>query len=446
MQEQHPYKITPEQGWSVMLPALDKAMPMERHSRRFVMVWWTAAAVTVAALIMLLVWVNVQPTLPDHSFSGNTAPHNKVENSDPAKAEGPEASPSASSLQAIPSTTEITGAYNTNEKEISSPPVNSKKKSKSYSSQNQIANQGNNENVKGILSNEEVMTQTSITEFTNRDGSTLKDAAEVQDADAVVVAIPNLKIKAFNISETDELELTNFQSTPVATRKRRLIVPTLSAGALAGYENGAGINAMAGVDINILPKLSFTAGAGYSSYQPEASLFNCCRDQGQGSALIRNDLAYHGIGDYLPAESVFNAVGSDLNSFIETIRQWNIQAGLSYDISRRIQLEGGLSLGFGASTRSSYPIVTFDNSAPSTSDPWLVSYDLDDYNVIRSSSAGFYAGISYALSKRFDLYLRVMHSFDHYLETEQYSFANPSSRSDYIRGINVGMRYNLQGP
>ena len=58
MQEQHPYKMTPEQGWARMEPILDQAMPVPQRSRRFILFWWTAAAVIALGLIGYGTWMS----------------------------------------------------------------------------------------------------------------------------------------------------------------------------------------------------------------------------------------------------------------------------------------------------------------------------------------------------------------------------------------------------
>ena len=51
MQEQHPYKMTPEHGWAQMKPILDKEIPVASQSRRFPLFWWSAAAIFTSSII-----------------------------------------------------------------------------------------------------------------------------------------------------------------------------------------------------------------------------------------------------------------------------------------------------------------------------------------------------------------------------------------------------------
>src|SRR5688500_15337595 len=76
MQEQHPYRMTPEQGWSNMTYILDKAMPVDRRSRRPIFLWMAAAAISTAAIIALFVLMN-----PDASNQSSLAKENTQLNS-----------------------------------------------------------------------------------------------------------------------------------------------------------------------------------------------------------------------------------------------------------------------------------------------------------------------------------------------------------------------------
>src|SRR5687767_431391 len=75
MQEQPHYKITPEQGWSQLLTALDKAMPVERRLK-FLPFWWAAAATVIVAIGLL--FLLDQPVSSSYQHTTGTSPNPEV--------------------------------------------------------------------------------------------------------------------------------------------------------------------------------------------------------------------------------------------------------------------------------------------------------------------------------------------------------------------------------
>ena len=69
MQEQPPYKITPDQAWAKMLPVLDKAMPVEKRSRRVIAFWWSAAAVVFIAVMSIINMSDFYQSRNDEAFT-----------------------------------------------------------------------------------------------------------------------------------------------------------------------------------------------------------------------------------------------------------------------------------------------------------------------------------------------------------------------------------------
>ncbi|HEY3386865.1 MAG TPA: hypothetical protein VGK46_10165, partial [Saprospiraceae bacterium] len=79
MQEQHPYKITPDQGWAKMKPILDKAMPEDPNKRRYPAAWWSVSAVVVAAVMSILVF-DTKPSSLEGPFKNETQSLSPVTN------------------------------------------------------------------------------------------------------------------------------------------------------------------------------------------------------------------------------------------------------------------------------------------------------------------------------------------------------------------------------
>src|SRR5687768_13822243 len=82
MQEQRPYKMTPEQGWSQMTVVLDEAMPVARRSRRTLIYWWAAAAVTSFAIIALIALLDINTTPGNQYSSGKSIEVQGTEDAD----------------------------------------------------------------------------------------------------------------------------------------------------------------------------------------------------------------------------------------------------------------------------------------------------------------------------------------------------------------------------
>ena len=452
MQEQHPYKITPEQGWSRMLPVLDQVMPVERRTKRFILFWWTAAAVLTGGLIAMFMLIdsnsNYSPSVANKSHYESLP---STEHQDIPVAKSIESTPSLieSVPQEITQTEEKTLPGGKNETEnklsnLSSPSSKTiaGKKNENVFVQTTIENGIENIDIANNLKASELISE-------------LSSEQEVEPINDIVGPVRmNEELLALPFTEIAELEFeteTLMDIQPDKIRKfdngKNLITPYLSAGVIDGFESGFGVNASAGLNINFLPRLSLTSGVGYTVYSPDSPLFGCACSEDElanSGGLLRDDLGFQGIGNYLPEETVNNASGGQLNSFVSTIRQWQLSAGLKYDLTRRFFTEGGVSFGFGTTAHSSYPIISIDYSAPLSGDQLKISRSFR--NVIKSSTTSVYAGIGYRLSPKTELYASATHSFDHYFLNDASFGADSSERNDYIRGLNIGMRYNLQGP
>ncbi|MEO5906193.1 MAG: hypothetical protein ABIQ11_05670, partial [Saprospiraceae bacterium] len=233
-------------------------------------------------------------------------------------------------------------------------------------------------------------------------------------------------------------------------RANNLLTPHLTVGVMKEFQSGLGAHGGAGLDINVSPRLSLTADVGYSIYNPDVVLFgsNSAELQNQGS-ILKNDLAYEGIGDYLPIEVVNTASGQVISQFVQTVNQWQVSAGIKYDLSRRFFVQAGATYGFGTTSTSKYPIVSNDiNNIPTTGNAIRVENSFDTYDVLKNTTS-VTAGIGYKISPKTEVYAQWSHGLNQYLEGKgEAPLANdPSadrgSGDNYIRGIDFGMRHSL---
>jgi hypothetical protein len=462
MQEQHHYKTTPEQGWSGMLQVLDQAMPVATRQRRFIVFWWAAAAVSTAAIVALFVLLNnnaVQlPAMTKSDVKSNTPAFEKnvPENAASVPAENtnePVAEKNHDNQIASSGNLKTTATATESARSLTNKSINSESPS-SHSSKLVDYIEGEIPSYESTLIVETVAggnENPSVDDHSNTTSPELivdpRSSIDQFRMNEVLASLPLSELAALEYEEEifDDIEparIARFNS------KKNLITPHISAGIIDGFENGIGVHGEVGVNINVLPRLSLTSNVGYNIYSPDATLIGCAcyeEDFADTDGLLRNDLAYQGIGEYLPAETVFNSSGGSLNSFVSTIRQWQFTAGLKYDLSRRFFAEGGVGLGFGTTAHSAYPIITIDNSAPVSGDLLKISHSFG--SVIKSNSTSAYAGIGYRLSSKAELYATATHSFDPYfLDNQSYGGVAASDRKDYIRGMNIGFRYNFQGP
>ena len=191
-------------------------------------------------------------------------------------------------------------------------------------------------------------------------------------------------------------------------------------------------------------KLSLTGNIGFRTYSPKVFPLGSSNQDGfEPSAIVVMDPPYSGIKTYVLGENVNSAADVNaINSLIRTIHQWQVSAGLKYAITRRFFAEGGLSIGFATTAISEYPIVTVNTNASSTDGK--IANSFDSYNVIRSEMTSLYGGIGYKIGAHLDVSAQWSQGLNHYLVNENKSLTSlPQKRIDYIRGLNLGIRYNF---
>src|SRR6188472_4702630 len=87
MPEQAHYKTTSDQGWSQMKIILDQEMPIEKRSRRLIVIWPFAGILLMGLAGLFLLQANASstesniPTVPVQESPGNTLPkqENQIE-------------------------------------------------------------------------------------------------------------------------------------------------------------------------------------------------------------------------------------------------------------------------------------------------------------------------------------------------------------------------------
>lgn len=453
MQEHHPYNMTPDQGWSQMSTILNETMPVERRSRRFILFWWTAAAVVTAALISVFALMNQPETTSHVQFS---KPDTEASNS--SVAEAPVLEPmitnptvpqnSASNSTAgsnIQHKVEITNTSKPYKAQISNPSGPLSKSDKNIVSENlsvvaeitreselnsQIETDIISNEISAVESTEEHTEMETTTQAENRNSSIVEFLPSISDVD--------LEFPAINASP---LEGTLACCAP----GKKLITPHLALGGILGVAQGLGVQGGVGVDINFTQRFSASVDLGYSTFNPDAAIFSGSNDLSFGgpNSILENDATQDGLGTYLPAEEVYNASAQDVSHFVRTIRQWQVGVGLKYDLTRKFFVEGGMALGFGRTSRSTYPIVTSDYFSDPLANNTKVSNSFDDFNVVRSWSASVHGGIGYRPSRHTEIYAQWTQDLQPYLIQNPTNFSSVSKRTDYIQGINIGLRYTL---
>jgi hypothetical protein len=133
-----------------------------------------------------------------------------------------------------------------------------------------------------------------------------------------------------------------------------------------------------------------------------------------------------------------------ITPLVDKITQWQINAGLKWKFSRRFFAEGGLTVGLFTKGFSIYPIAQQD---PLSSAPDLkFQNELNDFDVIRSTTTSLYAGMGYRLGQHFDVFANWNHGLDPYLLNEAgppNADLDSGKRTDFIRGLSLGVRYTL---
>lgn len=493
MQEQHPYKTTPDQAWNHMGSILDREMPVPQHSRRF-LVWWFAAASVIGIIGLTFFLQTGDASLNNlvdqtkHSTKSTIISSKEIDTttSEPSKPSEPtepteptEPSESFESSESIGSTI----SPKKSENYISEPVTDNiqnhardknKKQNlqhdhdgKSSIAENKLLSNSvntphfNNNPKRSQEQSAEPVTENKTAKFiveSNESKSTINQnnvttgSTPVLNSDDQASTLMLREIETINylptltsvISSEENFEITGIEPGNInkINRTKKLITPHIYAAGIAGSQNGLGLSLGAGVDVNISSRLSFNTSLGYQAYKPDAISFALERDflgNAESTAVLQADAA-NGIGTYIPSEVVNKTAGYNIISpFVESVKQWQLSVGCNYDLSSRFSLHTGVAFGFGITATSAFPIVSYSYPAADVN----IENSFESFDILRNNTTSIYAGAGYKIGRKMDLFTSWTHSFDPYLLNEQSEGFNTSKRTDYIRGLSVGIKYTL---
>jgi hypothetical protein len=265
----------------------------------------------------------------------------------------------------------------------------------------------------------------------------------------VTQGIPGLEVDLLSIGERT-VDMTSIESSPLAIvperKKREALGAYVATSAMSGYHAGAAWQGGAGLSIKALPKFRLSAGGSYRTFSPDfrASEQDAAESlDGYGSIVVQDEL-YPGVANYVNDFSLSPSTDYQaVEPLVKTIRQWQIDAGLSYDLSKRWFIQAGASYALQTTAISAVPIL----ADAINFDPAKARFErsLEDYDIIREHMVSLSGGIGYHMGRNLDIYAQVDHSINPYLETEPVSLGaglgTPVERTDYIRGVTLGIKY-----
>ncbi len=195
--------------------------------------------------------------------------------------------------------------------------------------------------------------------------------------------------------------------------------------------------------INFVSRISLDVGLSYHIFKPGISFLpktNSSDLNAETNAVLRNDTLYPEFNTYIPSEALnAQAEGNAIIPFIQSITHWQIGTSLRYSISKHFFVEGGMAFGFATKAKSEYPIVSANVGANLDGTPNIRKSFGN--NIIRAASKSLRGGIGYNLDHHLSLYAGYTHNIHPYLLSSKGK--SVSERKDYIRGLNVGVKYLL---
>lgn len=468
MQEQHHYKTTPDQGWAKMKPMLDEAMPVGNASRRYPFLWWTTTAVVLAGLVGFTLLkdaggegsassvVNkaaIVPVLGQHTKqlnNSNTPVSQPNENREIILSSEPvaPAQPVLEEMELIKPNFDPKPTK-TNSK---SPSPKKTEQKKAVSIPMAMVNEKGVEN--SIIESE------TVTRHSMASNDNLQDHIETNASTEpglittlplrnghVVEALPVLHEVSFNSPEF-QLDPVPYGTVIKSKRQPSFIQPGLAASGFIGQEGGVGGFGGAGVQMNVSRRFCVTSSIGFFTYNPNSALFSGARSLDANAVydpILNYDPTYPGNEIYVEENAINNLTGyNTITPLVDKITQWQINAGLKWKFSRRFFAEGGVTVGLFTKGFSIYPIAQQDflGSTPGLK----FQNELNEFDVIRSTTTSVYAGMGYRLGQHFDVFANWNHGLDPYLLNESGTTnadLDSGKRTDYIRGLSLGVRYTL---
>lgn len=471
MQDQPQYNITPDQGWARLKPALDEAMPTGRSSRRFAW-WWISSIMVLVAVIGFNFFKGVQASsaaLPLPMEKANAGDTRKTMPSTPST--DPAASTPASPSLMPDQTTRTPESQEASQMVI---PSGTKAKRQEAKSTAPAASQNQKTKTKTSTSFQPArvsspmakstmpvfLPEASGPEANNTVGETASLQAQNETTTSeseyatsgrqwsVTSPIPGIDEMALDGARDQEINFSTITANRLKPRPH-LLEPYLYMNALAGINSSSGWSGGAGLQVNIGRKLSLLTAAGYMTYNPNTPLVGAARQLDANytpSEILNYDPTYNNYDPYLIGEAVNRTAGYNaISTVVDHVTQWQWSTGVKWKWSSRFYSDAGGTLGFGTHAYSQYPIFNVD---PLTATPSAVTSgnSLSAYNVVRSNTLSAYLGLGYRIGRHIDLYTAWTHAFDHYLDVDT---TNPNTdtytedRTDYIRGLNIGLRWTL---
>jgi hypothetical protein len=476
MQEQPHYKITPDQGWAKMKPILDERMPVNTPSRRFPFMWWTTSAMVLTTLVGIALVngagratdtypakeVNVEISAPGmtrtvesntKSSATETQPSDQAK-PDPGLLNKPVINTNKVKASVNPKWIPPVNEFKAGKKATRAPFSNSKAVKKEAATV-PMAMADPSESQPLIFSDDNQMMEVAVPSLDQRSiglGNEFIGDAEIRNPAPrnkfMVEPIPSISELSFSGTGQDD-NLIPPGTVQKGKRHTSFLEPNIAISGFSGQYGGLGWTGAAGANMNVSRRFSITASAGYFSFHPNSSLFGSFQAldaSAEYNAILNYDPSNAGNETYVDAEAISKEAGYNvILPLVEKLTQWQVSAGMKWKFARRFYAEGGLQCGFDTRGFSEYPIASLDGLG--TSSPSLsFGNSLNDYKVIRSTSMSFYAGIGYRIGQHIDLFANYTHAFEPYLHSSIASTTadqSAGSRTDYIRGINLGLRYTL---
>lgn len=463
MRERPQSKITAEQGWAQLQPKLDEAMPVERRSRRFLFFWWTTVAIGIAILTsFMFMKESVQPVHAKETVAptSSIASHGIQSSSTESLADNNisvttnEKSPLISGrVENLKDENDLHPRHST---------ITTQKSDlstvKSAAMFKPVKNQDLTSEVDQTTDINPTKDATLYLENINVNTTEFPNKPVTSNADDIIAGVDEAGTIRSRINQIEFLPLVNVYERKssiapiediqpgyvINSQQHHALSPHIIAGAMTGSQNGLGLNVGVGADYAINTKLSLTGQLGVSSYRP-GLLNNKNKELTSYDPIISNDNNY--AETYIVADKVNTA--TDYNAiipYIKSIRQWEVRAGMKYSLTKRFFIEGGIGLGFGTRAKSEYPIVTF---LPNTSSPTNTNVGtfFNPFNIVRSNLTTLYGGIGFHMSRHLSISMAWSQGLNHYLLNDQSSSlgvdVNLQKRTDYIRGVQVGVKYQL---
>lgn len=472
MQDQPHYNITPEQGWARMKPALDEAMPTGKSSRRYG--WWWMSSLLMITGVIGFTYLNDSTVSSDHKPAATQLSPSDL------KTEAASPIPAASQISKVhTNTSELPLDRSTQQKsgieESSTRPPSTKSQkppqsSKSPSSSKNVNAKSDGPSLPSSAKGSEPMASTTMpgASTSSSESVSAQDALEAPFSSAssgtgaenltssfptnrtvlLTHPIPGIEILAFEGSSNQDFSISTTMANKLKP-KPHLLEPYLFINALAGINQSSGWSSGAGVNINVGQKLSLSTAAGYMRYNPNTSLVGGAKQLDANvapSEILNYDPIYNAYDPYVIGVSVNRAAGySTIAPLVDHVTQWQWSAGLKWKWTPRLYSDAGATFGFATSAFTQYPIF---NADPLTTPAAEVTSgnSLSDYNVVRTNTTSAYLGLGYRIGRHVDVFTQWTHAFNHYLDvdaTKPTTDVYTEERTDYIRGLNLGLRFSL---